>query len=606
MRLGSGVALALFACTTHRGAARGAAEFSTTTPYHASADEVDRLAALAESGPAGRAVRLERLLDLLDAARFGGDGDARDVLWASLGGHATGRGPEATRDALGRLMSEATVLSEDPALEGDARELVNDAIALLAADLQTPGHADGLAVRTLAYRTLVDHGHPRIHDNAHWRLFDHVRGIATAALALPPAQRTTIAIQGAYASREDLSAELADTPVHDRPRWEGPDELVRLFEAHRGALRADPAWTGLLDARADADRALVDALRAGLPASRSASLAGPVRPRGTGRPESLAPVVHVSKGRVDVDAGRPQLRALATDDDDIAPIAAAIRDTLAQDGRGVILLMVEPAVPAVELHRVMRALRRGATARVELALLEPHSHGGMVATAIPIEVVAAAAPTTSAATTSARIHVHVGASGLEIVIDGDGLPPAGKDSQALLSKVREAYPRERIVALTIGADADAGGLIDAAVALGGGAAPRFSALGWLSDEARPTARAGSRGEQRLADRLAWRGFTKVAIDQPFKLVADDQTRLEAFANALPRCLPELGPRVRGVEQVAVTFTVHEGLVVDVARPVLRGVAAGAIDALVSCVRDEAFGLRIVGHRDKMAITMTAR
>jgi hypothetical protein len=599
-----GSVLGLFAaCATPQPISGAAAPFVTTTPFHAPQAEVDRLAALAEGGPAERTARLDRLLDLLDAARFGDDGDARDVLWAALGGHAAGRGAEATREALARLMTEATVLSEDVGLVGDARDLVNDAIAMLAADLQTPDLADGLAVRALAYRTLVTVGHARIRDNARWRLFDHVQGVLHGALARPPGQRVTIAIQAAYAVREDLSGELADAPVHDRPRWEGPDALVRVLEEHLAVLQRDPAWAPVVAARADADRDLVVAARAGLPASRSATLAGPVRPRGTGRPESLAPIVLVSKGRVDVDAGRPQLRAFATDDDDVTAIAAAIRDTLAQDGRGVVLLMVEPQVPAAELHRVLRATRRGGTSRVELALLEPHAHGGMVATAIPIEVVVPTARTTAMATAAARIGARVGVAGLALTIDGRALSPAGVEAPAQLADVRAAYPRERFVALQIGAEADAVALVDAVVALAGGTSPRFVGIGWVDDDASSVPPPADR---LLADRLSWRTFDRVAIDQPFPLVADDQARLEAFAQALPRCLPELGARPRAVEAVRVAITLHEGHVVDVARPNVPGASATGIDALVGCMRDEAHALRVVSHREKIAISLRAR
>lgn len=570
-------------------------------------DEPDRLAAAAHGDGRARAVRLERLLDLVDAARLGGDDDARDVLWQALGGHSSGRGPEATREALTRLLVEATALDDLGVPDDDARSFVNDAIALLTTDLQPPVDADALAVRTLAYRSLATHGHPRIRDNARWRLYDHVRGTLAAAIARPPESRIDVAVQARYVAQESLEAELADGAVHTRARWEGAAGLVALLEAQRAALAADGAWAGAMAARADEDGELAAAVLAALPAARTAPWRAPIRPRGTGQAESLAPVLHLSAGRADIDAGRPQARALALDDDDVTVFGDAVRDTLAQDGRGALLLVADGELPAPELRRALRAIRRGSASRVEFAVLEPHAAGGHVATALPVTVVRdTAGGASTAAVTAARIHVHVGGRGVEYALDGKWLPgiAGGVDQiEARLAAIRRAYPRERTVRLTLGPDLRYEQIVDVLVALVGGTAPRFAVAGWLPDEARPAGTADPSLDRLLADRIAWADVRGVAIDQPFPLAGDDQQRLRAFADALPRCLPELGTRPAKARAVEVHVTLAEGRLRTITPPVIPGVGAPRIAAMTTCLQDEGLALRLREHRDTMSITL---
>lgn len=590
-------------------APRGAARFSTTSPLLAGDEEVQRLAVLAKGDAAARAVRLERLLDLFDAARLAGSDAARDVLWEALGGHESGRGPDATREALTRLLALASALDDAGIANDDARLFVNDAIALLATDLQTPTVAETLALRTLAYRTLADGGHPRIRDNARWRLYDHARVTLATALARPPEQRTDVAIQVEYVATEDLQAALSDASVHERARWPGATGLVALLDAQREALAKDPAWAQAIAARERDDRELASAALAGLPAARTTGLVAPKRPRGTGIAESLAPIVHVSAGRIDIDAGRPQARGLPLDSDDVAATGDAIRDALAQDGRGSLLLLVDGQLPAPELRRALRAIRRGSAARIELALLEPHADGGTVVTALPIVVVRdTGGGATTPAIIAARLHVHVGGRGLELALDGKWLPGiAGTTDEAerRLAAIRKAYPRERAVRITIGPDATHEQIVEAAVLLVGGPTRRFAALGWMPDESRPAGTGDSSVERLLADRGQWADMRNVAIEQPFPLAGDDQQRLRAFADALPRCLPELGPRPAKARTIEVRITIADGRLQPIAPPKIAGVSAKQIAAMTSCLQDEGYALRLREHRDTLAIVLRA-
>lgn len=170
------------------------ASITTTAPSPLAASPVPwaegdvlRAQPISGAGAAARVARLDALLDLLDAARFADDADARERLWVGLGGTPRARGPEATRDASVRLLSEAIQLDITPGLDEDAHDFVSGVIAVLSADLVVLGAAEDLAIRTAAYRAVAEHGHPRAADNARWRLYDHVRGCLVGARRLGPA-----------------------------------------------------------------------------------------------------------------------------------------------------------------------------------------------------------------------------------------------------------------------------------------------------------------------------------------------------------------------------------------------------------------------------------
>ena len=105
---------------------------------------MDTLRGLADGDLRDREVRLDRLLDLFDAARFGQDEDARETLWGALGGDASGVGERATREATERLLQETIALEDGARRAADdaVASFCADAIMLLSTDLQPPGSAE--------------------------------------------------------------------------------------------------------------------------------------------------------------------------------------------------------------------------------------------------------------------------------------------------------------------------------------------------------------------------------------------------------------------------------------------------------------------------------
>lgn len=578
------------------------------------AGELERLEALGRAGAEARVVRLDRLLDRFDAARFGPDPFARESLWAALGGHRTGTGAAATRDALARLLDEALAIEQraaegDPLREGHAKFLT-DAIMMLSADLERPTTADDLSSRNLAYRELAEHGHVRIADNAHFRLYDHARGTLEAAARAAPNDRLDVAVQALYSERDSVAALLADAAPHAKPPLPSAEALLAVVDRHREAIARDGRWLAITDARADEDASLHDTLAASLPAPREQAWAMPALSRGTGRPETLAPVVLARPGIVTVDAGRKTARSIRAEGD-ADELVRALDRVMAQDGRGVVLLVPDPLLPAPELATLLRGLRRAQTSRIELAVREPRLSGeGEVVVGLPVHVVRSADGTAgSMAVLQARVSVHLGGHGPRFAIDGRGLAPI-EGPRELAEQVRaltRAYPRERVVRLTIEDDVAYPQLVELVAALSGGSEPAFAGVAWWAGGTAPALTAA--GTQEAEAILARRAALHVErpgprLEQPYPLAADDQKRLEAFAIEIHHCLPELELDRVADRAVEIELVFDGGRLEDATVRSPRGLHATHREALLACVHDQALALRLHEHRDRVTIVTT--
>lgn len=576
--------------------------------------EVDVLARLGEGDPRARAVRLDRLLDLYDAARFGQDEDARETLWAALGGHPLGVGERASREASERLLEEALAIDEDARSRGDddTAAFAADVVTMLSADLQPPLSADDLSIRTLVQRTLAEQGHPRIVDNARWRLYDHARGTLLGAVEQPPEQRLSVAVQALYAERDSVEALVADTAPHVHPPWPTTEALWGLVQAQAAPLRAVPRWTAVVERREPGDQALHDTLRASLPAARRDDWPLVTLPAGTARAESLAPIAWIHEGSLTIDADRPAARTVSLEQpakaEATAELAEALANALASDGRGMVLLVADPRLPAPQLHRALQGLFGARAERIELAVAEPRvaPASGRVVTALPLYVTHSAGQRAGdRAWAEARVLVHLDGRGPRVAIDGQWLREASDGAaelRALVERLARAYPRERGVVLTLGADVQLQQLLDVLVALEGGPQRPFGAVGLMADGARP-AMDRDGGDARLARRLALAWPTpRVEIDQPYPLQAQDQARLEGFAKELAVCLPELEAE-RAPDRLVLVLRFEEGRLRHVDLPQPRRPKAGVV-AVTECVQGEGYALRLRAHREVITATVT--
>jgi hypothetical protein len=567
--------------------------------------DVLRAQPISGAGAAARVARLDAQLDLLDAARFADDADARERLWTGLGGTPRARGPEATRDASSRLLSEAIQLDVTPGLDEDAHDFVSGVIAVLSADLGLVGAAEDLAIRTAAYRAVAEHGHPRAADNARWRLYDHVRGCLVGAVSAPQERRLEIAVHSLYVREDSLDPWLGDQAVHAQSPPPSPEALQALLAAARDAVAVDARWTGVVARRAGADATLEQTVRGALPAGRDPTWPVAVMPRGVGRRDSLAPIVRVDDGEITIDLGHPGARVAGRGAPELVPALAA---ALARDGRGVVLLVAPPLLPSPALMAVTRTMLDARVARIELALREPRvaPDSGDVIVQLPLEVLQDGDQGPAArALRKARVHVHLGGRGARLAVDGRWLELQGSPAafEARLAALRRAYPREHMITVGLGDDVLYQQLLDLLRALVGGPARAFEVAALRPSAAAPpeslSAKAIAAEERRLERRGQLVGDSaRAGLEQPFPLAAGDQKRLEQIARQLLRCLPELEAPMPDGEALRLHLRFEEGRLARIEPAKQRsGPPAARLAAVQACAEDESRGFRLREHRD---------
>lgn len=573
-------------------------------------DEPSTLAELGSGTATQRLARLDRLLDLYDAARFAADSDALDTLWLALGGHTSQQGPEASREAALRILEAGLALEDaSDALDEDGRVFLADLIMLVSADLELPETAEQLQVQTLAYRTVAEHGHPRIADNARWRLYDHVRGCMDGTVEAPPELRLEVASHALYVTADDISPQLEDVAPHERPLPPTAGTLVALLGEQRTPLLALPRWKPVLERRAAQEKQLEEDLALALPAARSFPVALAQRERGTGRAESYAPIVVAAGGQLTVDWGHPGARALGSQEGaELAPLLEAVN---ARDGRGTVLLVAEPILPAPALAQLLTSAHRARLTRLELALheeaLPPRT--GAVVTALPLGLASMGAPGPAGeALRAARIRVHLDGRGSRVAFDGRWLHRSPEAPHALgdqLDALDRAFPRERVAVLTVADDVLYQQLLDLVAGLVGGLHPHYDAVVLAPDAPAPPPREDRdppKVLQALETRASLYVEAPVKLDQAFPLRKEDQVRLEALAGGLRRCTPELELRPSG-KSVRVDLVFEDGRLADVEPWRLGRGQSDARDRLAACVKEETTGFRLRHHRDRVKVTV---
>ncbi|WP_106393524.1 hypothetical protein [Enhygromyxa salina] len=586
----------------------------------AAVDDAERLAVLAEAGLRGRVLRLDRLLDLYDGARFGRDKDARESLWLSLGGYSSTRGIDASREVVLRLLDEAyaledLALAQPEALTEAEHRFVADAIMLLSTDMFLPDSAESLITATLAYRVLAEDGHPRVADNAHWRLYDHVRGVLAGAVEIGPELRPDVLIHALYAEREDLSAWLEDLAPHARPPLPSPSELWSLLERHRDALAELPRWRPVLAARAPREAELHDTVMALLPRPRDPGWVLAELPQGTGQHESLAPVALLEPGSLRLEPSSTKPREFGPRDPEVV---AAVEGLLARDGRGTMLLASAPDVPAPEYAATLQALVAARAAVIELAVHEPalardQSDGGgsdKVVVALPLYVARADDLGAGArALRDSRIHVQLSGRGPRVRVDGRWLsaaPALPSDLLGLVQDLRRAYPREHTVSLALADNIRHQQLVDLLATLSGGITPSFLAVGWLPDAKIDAEMSADPELDRALGLRIGLGAESLAVSRTGAeaLPADEWARVVQATDAILSCVPELET---ALPKAGVTLT----LSFDARKLVRveadgRRVARERLDAYEGCARDGLVGFQLREHEAPFTTSLVVR
>ena len=192
-------------------------------------------------------------------------------------------------------------------------------------------------------------------------------------------------------------------------------------------------------------------------------------------------------------------------------------------------------------------------------------------------------------------------------VDGKPLSTIAVEPRELaeqLDIVRRAFPRERIVRLTVAPDLQYQQLVDLVAALEGGTTPRWASVGWWAGGGQPEGVESPANDQRVQLRASLSFVRpKAEIEQPYTLKDDDQKRLQAFAESLAVCVPELeDARARAGIRVALRF--EQGTLGPAKLEKPRVAGGKKLSAFAECIDEQAFGLRLRHHAEKLALTVS--
>ena len=563
--------------------------------------------AIHSTDPATRLAHLDRLLDLFDAARFGGDDAARAALWEGLDNPpGARRGPAATRDAAMRLLEEATRIEDQfgEGLSESGRDFLNDAIMLLSVDASAPHDLESLETQALAFRSLLEVGHPRVVDNARWRLYDHARAVWTAAAQADPQRRIEIGLHGLLLEQGALEPWLRPAPIHQRPPLPDSAGLIDPALDLLSSLEADPRWAPVAQAVRTVDQAVRDAFVAVWPASRAA-LEAPMRPRGTGRREALAPVVALGPESLELAWGQPGVETLRRGD---ARLPARLDDLALRDGASRVLVVAPGEISASATWDWMQGAAKSGLAWIEFALREARSEGGgHVITQLPLRVVRSADRGPEAmALHEARLAVELSGRGARLGVDGawvDAQPLGAAAFEARVAQMRAAYPGDDAIRVQLRPDLAWPQLLDGLSALLGPIdAPRFAlAFVWGDGPALP-ADVPMPPRDPLAARLALlsaAGQAAWRVDKPFAFKAEDEAALVVMLEALEAC--RLEGEGAGREPLRFIVEMREG---GASSMTVAGVAEDRRAAVEACAQRVASGFRLRHHLDAMRIEVS--
>src|SRR5690606_29732334 len=281
-----------------------------------------------------------------------------------------------------------------------------------------------------------------------------------------------------------------------------------------------------------------------LPRPRDPAWVLPKLPQGTGRRESLAPMVLLADGKriIEPTSSSPhEQEARGITKEHVAALEAA----LLRDGRGTVLLAADPQTPSTEFWLGLITLMNARVTTIELAVHEPRLDGeGSVLVALPLHVVYEDDLGPGArALREARIEILLTGRGPKFRVDGRWLsasPALPTDVQRLLADLRRAYPRERVVNLELGEDVQPQQLVDLLATLTGGPSPLFFAAGIVVVTGEPERGEDQAADRALAARLALVDANPISAVQPGAILTeDDRARVDQAAASLRECGPEL-------------------------------------------------------------------
>lgn len=570
------------------------------------------------SSPQSEIARLGRLYDLFDCARFTQSALVREVFWTGLTGdvHVANRGKAATVAALELLLEEAwRVEASYPDLSDKQRRFLADFVALVSIDMFDPEDPETLEIQTDAFRRIASEGARELRDNAHWRIYDHVRAVIQRTVAAPVEARRAIGVHALYVTAADPERWLTPVRDHARPPWPPATKITEPMEMALAMLRSTPAWRDTIAQVAVEDAPLHRRLRDAYPPPRDPALPLPKAAGGIGRPDDDSPLVWVVAGGVALDSGGTP--AVYATDSESEPLIMELSARLAKDGRGSLLLGSEARGASADLTAAIRAAVQSGASTLHFAMHEPVADTDRaVVTALPLRVLNAEVMTPGIASLmTSPLEFYLEGAGLSVYVDGIRVrehvaPDAGYAE--VFPALRRAFPRVGAVRLRLGDDVMYVQLLELMQALVGGSAPMYRGVGLRvrdagvespaldSSDARPERHwtPGDTGWAQVRRRAERSMDGPTSIEQAYPLRVIDQERVAALGGSLSTCLPELSRLPRS--ELVATLVFDEGHVnrVSVA---MDGTRAKGLATFRGCVEATAAATRLRAHRERISI-----
>ncbi|HVI03632.1 MAG TPA: hypothetical protein VM869_33285, partial [Enhygromyxa sp.] len=289
----------------------------------------------------------------------------------------------------------------------------------------------------------------------------------------------------------------------------------------------------------------------------------------------------------------------------------ALESVLLRDGRGTVLLVADPQTPASELESGLLTLISARVKTIELAVHEPRLDGeGSVVVALPLHVVYEGDLGPGArALREARIEVELTGRGPRFRVDGrllSATPALPSDVQRTVADLHRAYPRERVINLSIGGDVQPQQLVDLLASLTGGINPLFLAAGMVIQPASaPKPGNDPAADRALTARLALLDANPtIAVQANASLSEDDRARVEQAAATLRECVPELETALPK-QGVTLTLEFTDG---KLGKPRAAGkrVDAAALGRFEACASDRLLGFHLRDTTSPASVTLLVR
>jgi hypothetical protein len=511
--------------------------------------EYKSLPPAASADPHQRARRLDRLVDLFDAARFAAHLPAREVLWLAVGPRPKNdRGAAATKLAASRLIQEGWALDAMPTAKADDRRFVADLLHLLSLDAQPPTTVDELATQSLALAELDRSIHPRLADNLAWRRLDLILAIANAAQRDANGEHAQGFLRAGVYTRLELADRLAQgtAPASWLLR---PEILLSDYERLAASLEKDGRWQTLVAGRRQRDFDQLRHALQNLPSPRDENVELPFINGAVTTLETLGPLVRIdANGHAHLN--RDDLGA------ELQSWSATLDNKLAELKPHSVTLALASSTPSPAFSTLRSILRKHPQIAVDWAVRTERS--GTLPPQVFAPLAAFRITIGDTQTSPPRVAIRLGGSSSYAIFErgsSDAMPSTTSNLHALAQSIEDGFPDEARIGIHFAQDATVEQALQLIGALRSSAPTAKKREIIVLEDATAELEPPDPKATLLVARRAWRGPLSgppnVSLAQ--SLTDVDIDRLTQASTQIALCLPEL-EKVKKLKSMNVNFT----------------------------------------------------